>query len=302
MYKICLALSAVLKMYLGLDYSSSGLFVYNTLCDSENTEQDLEDNTEQAPGDNTEQDLLDAAERVLGDNTELTETERIHQTLRLRKCPPLPRVSAMLTFEGREKVEETRASLHPRNIMFRERLIQEQFDLEHENFIGALALEMERERQIALEEERQIAYEEELQIALENSVIEMKDRERAEDEEVLTRSLQETHFSKPCSLEKTIGESLEEKTSVYASIDDNFFSFLEEDSKPATSGDLKSLQETHFSKPCSLEKTIGESLEEKTSVCASIDDNFFSFLEDESESDASGDLKSPPEDISNVKK
>jgi len=294
MYKICLALSAVLKMYLGLDYSSSGLFVYNTLCDSENTEQDLEDNTEQDLEDNTEQDLLDAAERVLGDNTELTETERIHQTLRLRKCPPLPRVSAMLTFEGREKVEETRASLHPRNIMFRERLIQEQFDLEHENFIGALALEMERERQIA--------YEEELQIALENSVIEMKDRERAEDEEVLTRSLQETHFSKPCSLEKTIGESLEEKTSVYASIDDNFFSFLEEDSKPATSGDLKSPPEAYFSKPCSLEKTIGESLEEKTSVCASIDDNFFSFLEDESESDASGDLKSPPEDISNVKK
>jgi len=294
MYKICLALSAVLKMYLGLDYSSSGLFVYNTLCDSENTEQDLEDNTEQDLEDNTEQDLLDAAERVLGDNTELTETERIHQTLRLRKCPPLPRVSAMLTFEGREKVEETRASLHPRNIMFRQSLIQEQFDLEHENFIGALALEMERERQIA--------YEEELQIALENSVIEMKDRERAEDEEVLTRSLQETHFSKPCSLEKTIGESLEEKTSVYASIDDNFFSFLEEDSKPATSGDLKSPPEAYFSKPCSLEKTIGESLEEKTSVCASIDDNFFSFLEDESESDASGDLKSPPEDISNVKK
>jgi hypothetical protein len=85
-------------------------------------------------------------------------------------------------------------------------------------------------------------------------------------------------------------------------MDDNFFSFLEEDSKPAASGDLKSPPEAYFSKPCSLEKTIGESLEEKPSLYASMDDNFFSFLEEDSKPAASGDLKSPPEDISNVKK
>ncbi len=59
-----------------------------------------------------------------------------------------------------------------------------------------------------------------------------------------------------------------------------------------------------YAKTCSLEKTTGESLEEEKSVCAAIDDDFFSFLssDEESEQDASGDLKSPPEDISNVKK